>query len=64
MYQTNLTVTYSDFSTRKFENVHPDNEYRIEGGLMSFETLDGSEIVYIPADGILYFSTTCEKVGA
>lgn len=63
LYQTNLTVTFTDFTVQKFMNVHPDNEYRIENGLMTFETLSGDEIVYLPSDNILYFVTTCERVG-
>jgi hypothetical protein len=64
LYQTNLTVTYLDFTTEKFLDVHPDNVYEIENGMLSFETTSGDEIIYVPADKILYFSTTCERVTA
>jgi hypothetical protein len=69
LYQTNLFITYKeqphDFANPyEFLNVHPDNEYRIENGMLSFETLTGDEIIYIPADSILFFYTTCERVGA
>lgn len=64
LYQTNVTINYLDGTTRKFLDVHPDNLYEIENGMLSFETTSGDEIVYIPADKILYFSTTCERVTA
>jgi len=67
MFQTNLFVTYKtqphDFANPyEFSNVHPDNTYKIENGMLSFETLSGDEIIYIPADSILFFHTTCERV--
>jgi hypothetical protein len=67
MYQTNLYVTYKqhphDFANPYvFEDVHPDNKYKIENGMLSFETVDGEAIIYIPADTILFFHTTCERV--
>lgn len=66
-FQTNLYVTYKA-NPENFANpycypdVHPDNVYRIENGLLSFETASGEEIVYIPAEEILNFFTTCEQV--
>ena len=68
MFQTNLFITYKeqphDFANPyEYPNVHPDNKYKVENGLLSFETLSGNEIVYIPADSILNFYTTCERVG-
>lgn len=62
LYQTNLTVTYLDFTNKKFFDVHPDNVYEIENGLLSFEISSGEEIIYVPEDKILYFTTTCERV--
>ena len=62
LYQTNLTVTYLDFTTEKFMDVHPDNLYEIENGMLSFETTSGDQIIYVPSDKILYFATTCERV--
>ena len=62
MFQTNLTVTYLDFTTQKFLDVHPDNRYKIEKGMLTFETASGDEIIYVPADKILYFATTCVRV--
>jgi len=67
MFQTNLYVTYKkqphDFANPYvFTDVHPDSTYKIENGMLSFETLDGEAIIYIPADTILFFHTTCERV--
>jgi hypothetical protein len=66
-FQTNLYVQYDPHPTNyanpyEFSNVHPDNKYQIENGMLSFETLNGDEIIYIPADKILFFFTTCEQV--
>ena len=67
MYQTNLFVHYTKHPENyanpyEFTNVHPDNKYQIENGMLSFETLSGDEIIYIPADSIMFFYTTCERV--
>ena len=66
-YQTNLYVTYDPHPENyanpyQFSNVHPDNEYKIENGMLSFETLNGDEIIYIPAEKILFFYTMCVPV--
>lgn len=68
-FQTNLYVQYDPHPENyanpyEFSNVHPDNEFRIENGVLSFETLSGNEIIYIPADKILFFYTVCERVGS
>jgi hypothetical protein len=68
-FQTNLLVTYIDqpygfTNPYEFANVHPDNHYEIKDGFLSFETLSGEEIIYIPADKIMFFHTVCEKVEA
>ena len=67
-YQTNLYVTYDPHpynyaNPYEYPNVHPDNEYKIENGMLSFETLSGDEIIYIPAEKILNFFTMCVPVG-
>lgn len=66
-FQTNLYVQYDPHPDNyanpyEFSNVHPDNRFEIENGLLSFETLSGNEVIYIPADKILFFYTTCEPV--
>jgi hypothetical protein len=66
-FQTNLLVTYIDqpygfTNPYEFENVHPDNTYKIENGFLSFETLSGDEIIYVPADKIMFFHTVCVQV--
>ena len=66
-FQTNLFVQYDPnpenyANPYEFSNVHPDNTYQIENGVLSFETLNGDEIIYIPAEKIMFFYTTCEQV--
>jgi len=68
-FQTNLFIQYDPHPTNyanpyEFTNVHPDNKYKIENGMLSFETVSGNEIIYIPAENILFFYTTCERVGS
>jgi len=63
-FQTNLLVQYDPHPTNytnpyEFVNVHPDNKYKIENGFLTFETLSGDEIIYIPADKIMFFYTVC-----
>jgi hypothetical protein len=64
MFQTNLIVTFKGGETEKFFDIHPDIQLEIQDGMLTFENTTGSGIWYIPATNILYFETTCEKVGA
>lgn len=64
LFQTNLIVTFKNGETEKFLDIHPDVQLELQDGMLTFENVTGSGIWYIPADNILYFETTCEKVGA
>jgi len=66
-FQTNLHIVYKQqpngiANPYEFPDVHPDNAFRIENGLLSFETKTGDEIIYVPADSIQFFYTTCDPV--
>lgn len=63
-FQTNLLVTYKQqpenfANPYEFVDVHPDNRYQIQNGMLSFETSSGDAIIYIPAESILFFHTIC-----
>lgn len=60
-FQTNLYVVMKNQVVQVFKNVHPDNTYRIENGVLSFETEHGEHIYYVPAEQINYFYTKCER---
>lgn len=63
MFQTNLYVKYTDTDElQEFLDVHPDNRYEIEDGLLTFETTNGEQIFYVPADKIVMFYTKCVRV--
>ena len=61
MFQTDLYLNFIDNSTMKFADVHPDNEYKIVNGLLSFESADGEEIHYVPAQNVKNFYTVCVR---
>ena len=66
-YITNLHIQFKEqpqeiANPYTFEDVHPDNTFRIENGVLSFETASGANIVYVPADSIQFFYTTCDPV--
>lgn len=67
MFQTNLHVVFKEqpnsiSNPYTYSDVHLDNKYKIENGLLSFELADGEKIIYIPANSIQFFYTTCERV--
>lgn len=55
--QTDLILNYTDGSTMVFADIHPDNSFRIEDGLLSFESRSGHQIHYIPELSIKNFYT-------
>jgi hypothetical protein len=59
--QTNLVIGFTDGQTMFVANVHPDNNYKIVDGLLTFETLSGDEIHYFPAINIRNFYTVEEN---
>ena len=61
MFQTDLILNYTDGTEMYFSDVHPDNTYSIEGGLLTFEDANGERIHYIPADSIKNFYTVCVR---
>ena len=55
--QTDLVINFTDGERMFVSNVHPDNNYKIVDGLLTFETLSGDEIHYFPAINIRNFYT-------
>ena len=62
IYQTNLKATRLDFTQIVIQDVHPDQTFEPENGLLVVETLSGDEIHRIPLDTLLYWTTTCDPV--
>lgn len=58
-FQTDLIANFADGSSMYFEDVHPDNIYRIENGFLSFEDSDGEKIHYINSEQLKSFYTVC-----
>ena len=58
-FHTDLYARFIDGSEMCFPRVHPDNEYRIESGLLVFEDESGEKIHRLPIANILNFYTVC-----
>lgn len=55
--QVDLIVNFTDNSTMYFSDLHPDNNYKVIDGLITFESNDGEEIHYLPAVNVKNFYT-------
>lgn len=55
--QVDLIVNFTDNSTMYFNDLHPDNKYKIIDGLITFESNDGEQIHYLPAVNVKNFYT-------
>ena len=62
MFQTDLIAIFSDNSEMYFADVHPDNVYKIENGLLTFEDTSGEKIHYLPVSNLKNFYTICVEV--
>jgi hypothetical protein len=62
MFQTDLIANFLDGSTMYFSDVHPDNVYKIENGLLTFEDTNGEKIHYLPVENLKNFYTICVEV--
>lgn len=62
MYQTDLIAIFTDNSEMIFADVHPDNVYKVENGLLTFETTSGNEIHYLPVENLKNFYTICVEI--
>ena len=58
-FETDIVVTLMDNSEMVFENIHPDSQPKVEDGLLTFESLSGDQIHYLPAVNVKNFYSIC-----
>lgn len=59
LFQTDIVVRFMDDSTMFFADIHPDSQPKIVDGLLTFESLSGDEIHYLPAVNVKNFYSVC-----
>lgn len=59
IYQTDIIVKFMDDSEMFFANIHPDSQPKVVDGLLTFESLSGDEIHYLPAVNVKNFYSVC-----
>lgn len=59
LFQTDIVIEYLNGQQLFVGNVHPDSDFTIRNGVLTFEDLDGDKIHYIPAANIRNYYTVC-----
>lgn len=60
-FQTNLVVNFANGESRTYPDVHPDQSFGISNGTLTFESMTGDYIWYIPATSVSDYYTECVR---